>query len=70
MVHNSTSIFFEPVYKISHSWVDVLIFYIVLFGVVYLARRDFEMDRTKEQDYIFSKARKKYDGDPGNLDKR
>jgi hypothetical protein len=36
MVEDSTSIFWESVHKTSRSWVDVLIFYILLFVVVYV----------------------------------
>jgi hypothetical protein len=39
----------ESVYKTSHGWVDVLIFYILLFRVVYLAWCDFMVGITKEQ---------------------
>jgi hypothetical protein len=48
MVNDSISISWELVYKISLSWVDMLIFYVLLFGVVYLAWCDFVMDSTKE----------------------
>jgi hypothetical protein len=37
MVDNSISISWESVYKISFSWVVVLIIYLFLFGAVYLA---------------------------------
>jgi hypothetical protein len=43
-----TSIPLESVYM-SRSWVDVLFFCVLLFGVVYLALRDFAMDPIKEQ---------------------
>jgi hypothetical protein len=36
-------------YEILCSWVDVVICYVLLFGVMYLALRDFTMDPTKEQ---------------------
>lgn len=49
MVVGSSSISLESVYKILRSRVDVLIFYVLLFGVLYLARCDFAMDLTKEQ---------------------
>jgi hypothetical protein len=42
----------------------MLIFYVLLFGVVYLAWWDFKMDPTIEQHQIFCKSRKKW------LDKR
>jgi hypothetical protein len=34
------------VYKISHNWVDMLISYVLLFGVLYLAGYDFTTDPT------------------------
>jgi hypothetical protein len=34
MIDDSTSISWESVYKTSRSWVDVLIVYVLLFGVV------------------------------------
>jgi hypothetical protein len=46
--------------KFSRSWVEVLIFYVLLFAV------DFAMDPTKEQHQILCKSRKKCDGDSGN----
>jgi hypothetical protein len=49
MVYDSTNITSESAYKISHSCVNVLIFYVLLFGVVYLELSDFAMDPTKEQ---------------------
>jgi hypothetical protein len=38
--------------KLSSSWVDVPIFYVLLFGVVYLASCDFAMDPIKEQECV------------------
>jgi hypothetical protein len=49
-------------YKISCSWVDVLISYVLLFEVVYLTWCDFAMDPTEDQYQILEKC----DGDPGN----
>jgi hypothetical protein len=49
------------VYKISRNWVDVLIFYVLLFEVVYLARSDFVKDPTKEQHQILCKSKTKCD---------
>jgi hypothetical protein len=63
---DSTSISWESVYKISCSWVDVLNFYVLLFGVLYLAWCDFVMDLTKEQRQILCKVWEKCDRDPGN----
>jgi hypothetical protein len=36
MIDDSTGISWESVHKISHSWVEVLIFYLLLFGVMTL----------------------------------
>jgi hypothetical protein len=41
-------------------------FYVLLFGVVYLALLDFPMDPTKEQHQILYKSLKKCNEDPGN----
>jgi hypothetical protein len=49
MADDSTSISWESMYKISHIWVGMLTFYILLFGAMYLAWCDFTMDPTKEQ---------------------
>jgi hypothetical protein len=51
------SISSESVYKISHTWVDVLIFYVVLFGAVYLAWCNFALDPMKGQLLILYKSR-------------
>jgi hypothetical protein len=40
-------------------------FYVLLFGVVYLASCYFAMDPTKEQHQILCNSQKKFDGDPG-----
>jgi hypothetical protein len=55
------------VYKISHSWVEVLILYVLLFGVMYLAWCDFALDPTKKhpQNLCKSEGEKKLEGDPG-----
>jgi hypothetical protein len=44
--------------------VDVLIYYVPLFGVLYLAWCNFAMGPTKKHQ-ILCKSRKKCDGDPG-----
>jgi hypothetical protein len=54
-------------YKIPRKWVDVLVFYVFLFGVVYLAWWGFAMEPTKEKRQILYKSRKKCDGDFGNI---
>jgi hypothetical protein len=54
-----TSISSESLYEISRSWVDILIFYVPLFGVVYVDWYDFMMGPTKEQNQILCKCRKK-----------
>jgi hypothetical protein len=41
----------------------MLIFYVLLFGVLYLACCDFTMDPTKEQRQILCKSWKECDGD-------
>jgi hypothetical protein len=64
VIDDSTSLSRESVYKIPCSW-DVLILYVLVIGVVYLAWRDFAMDPTKEQHHILCKSRKKCDRDPG-----
>jgi hypothetical protein len=56
--------YWESDYKILCSWVDVLIFYVLLFGVLYLAWCDFVTDPTKEQHKILHKSRKKCNGGP------
>jgi hypothetical protein len=66
MADDSTSISWESVYKISNRSAEALIFYVLLFGVAYLASRDLAMYSTKEQHQILCKSRKKLDGDPGN----
>jgi hypothetical protein len=50
--------------KVSQSWVDVLILYVLLFGVVYLTWCNFVMDPTASVYQILCKSRKKWDGDP------
>jgi hypothetical protein len=54
------------VYKLSRHWVAVLIFYVPLFGDVYLARRNFAMDPTASVHKILCKSRKKVCGGHGN----
>jgi hypothetical protein len=44
---------------------DVLFFYVLLFGILYMALCDFAMDPTKEHQ-ILCNSRKKCDRDPGN----
>jgi hypothetical protein len=41
---NGTSTSWESVFKISCSWVDLLISYVLLFGIMYLEWGDFVMD--------------------------
>jgi hypothetical protein len=53
-------------YKMSRSWVDVPIFYVLLFGVAYVAWYDFAMDPKASVHQVLCKSRKKYDGDPAN----
>jgi hypothetical protein len=45
---------------------DVLIVYVLLFGIVYLASSDFAMDPTTSVHQILCKSRKERDGDPSN----
>jgi hypothetical protein len=45
---------------------DMVIIYVHLFGVLYVAWCDFKIDPTKEQNQILCKSQKKWDGDPGN----
>jgi hypothetical protein len=57
--------------KYKKIWVDMLIFYILLFGLVYLAWWDFAMDLTKEQHQMLCKSWKKCNTDVFQwLDKR
>jgi hypothetical protein len=49
-----------------HSWMNVLIFYDLLFGVVSVAWCYFPMNPTKEQHQILCKSRKKCEWGPGN----
>jgi hypothetical protein len=53
-------------YKISRSWMDVLINYVLLFGVVNLDSCHFAMDPTAIVLQIVYKSSKNCDGDPGN----
>jgi hypothetical protein len=41
--------------------VDVLIVYVLLLGVIYLAWRDFAMDLTNEQHQMLCKSLKKFE---------
>jgi hypothetical protein len=50
----------------SHSWVEVLTSYVLLFGVVFLARCDFAIDPTASVHQMLCKSRKKCDEDFGN----
>jgi hypothetical protein len=43
------------------------IFYVLLFGVMYLALRDFTVDPTKEQHHILCKPWKQCYGDHDNV---
>jgi hypothetical protein len=56
MVDEGTNILWESVYKISCSWVDVLISYVLLFEVVYLTWCNFVMDPPKDQNQILGKV--------------
>jgi hypothetical protein len=47
------------VYNISSSWVDVLIFCVLLLEVVYLEWSGFVMDPTASVHQMFYKSRKK-----------
>jgi hypothetical protein len=53
-VNNSTSISCESGYKISHSFVDVLIFYVLLFGVV---MRFLTADQKQQHVYVCKELR-------------
>jgi hypothetical protein len=57
--HHCTSISWESVYKHLRSCVDVLIFYVRLFGVAYVTWWDFAIDPTTEQHQIWYKSREK-----------
>jgi hypothetical protein len=52
-------------YKISCSWVDVLIFYALLFGVLYRLMR-FRDGSDSQCASDFVQIFEKCDGDPGN----
>jgi hypothetical protein len=66
MADDSTKHILGVMYIISRSWMDVLNFYVLLFGVAYLVWWDFAMDPTKKQHQILCRSWKKWDGDPGN----
>jgi hypothetical protein len=65
-VDDSTSTSWESVYKISRSWAEELILYVLSFGALYLVRCDFAMDPTKENHKLLFKSRKNCDGDSSN----
>jgi hypothetical protein len=65
-VDDSTTISSESVYTILLTWVDVPIFYVLLFGVVYLAWCDFAMDSSASVHQILCKSRKSCYGDSVN----
>jgi hypothetical protein len=65
-VNDSTCISWESVYKISRSWVDVLIFAPFYMKSCIWPDGDFVMDSKKEQHYFLCKSLKKCDENPGS----
>jgi hypothetical protein len=51
MADDSISISWESVYKISCGWIDVPIFYVILFGIKFLPGCDFVMDSAAASGY-------------------